>query len=148
MSNKAIGSLPSVIIGNGLISIGGATTAALIFGDIEKNNMLNIAGLVLCNMAAIVGVYKVILKRRYDTRLNDISDEDDKIHKERNLKKFDEFTDEEKNSNEATYLNKKKPIDKELDRIIAIDDYAKANIFLSLLLMGVGTALQVVGSTY
>jgi len=144
MNNKPIGSLPSVVIYNGLISVLGAVVAAFMFGDTEKSNMLSIAGLVLCNMAAIVGVYKVILKRRYEVRFDDISNEDDKIHKERKLKKFDEFSDEEKNNNDVIYENKKKPIDKELDRIIAIDEYAIANIYLSLILIGVGTALQVV----
>jgi len=146
MSEKPIPSLPMILIGNTTIAILSAIGAACI-GDNDPLKMASRAGLALCYVAALLAVYSVILKPRYNRRFNEIAELDQKNKNDRELKKYDEYTEQVQEKNNDVYEKRNEPIETELDRIIEFNKHSVAHIYLSIFLIGVGTMLQIYGAT-
>ena len=143
---KPLVSLRMELVGNAVIAILCAIGAALI-GEQTDTKIAARAGLALCYVSALLAAYKIILAPRYRSRLNRILDISEKTEKERDLRKFDIYSEEQKKEVESISDHKLEKVYQELQYFYSFNERARANLIVSLILIGIGSVLQIYGAT-
>ncbi|UDM06386.1 hypothetical protein LG409_13490 [Halomonas sp. NyZ770] len=144
--DKPLVSLRMELVGNAVIAILCAVGAALI-GEQTDTKIAARAGLALCYVSALLATYKIILAPRYRGRLNRVLDAIEMTEKERDLRRFDIYSEEQKKEVESSFSQKLEKEYQEFQYFYSFDERARANLIVSLILIAIGSVLQIYGAT-